>query len=125
MLFVGLVIGLVIGLFIGCVGPTPRRAEPLARRWTPYCCEGGSLEHPRGCVAELACTPTGLAIECRPDDGCEDGSAECHCCRARDSRACIPSSRSARRPSSPEPELEEVTDTAPTHRRGGKVWLPY
>jgi len=117
---------LSIGLFIGCAGPTPRRAEPLARRWTPYCCEGGSLEHPRGCVAELACAPTDLALECRPDDGCEEGTVQCHCCRARDERTCIPSSRSVRRPSPErEPVPDDLPDTAPTHRRGGTVWSPF
>ena len=127
LLLIGLLIGLFIGLFIGCSGTPARHAETPARRWTPYCCEGGSVEHPRGCVATLGCTPTDLAIECRPDDGCEDGGTQCHCCRARGSRACIPSSRTARRlpEPEPEPEREPEPDFAPTHRRSGTVWSPF
>ena len=104
----------ILWLFAGCSGPEPHRAVAgsPARRWTPYCCEGGSLEHPRGCTSELNCEAAALEIECRPDDGCETGSVHCHCCRARGTRTCVPSSRSARRPPTPEPEPADVHDAA-------------
>ena len=38
-------------LLLACAAPpsagTPRVSERVATRWTPYCCEGGTLEHPR------------------------------------------------------------------------------
>ncbi|MBV1862175.1 MAG: hypothetical protein KUG77_27400 [Nannocystaceae bacterium] len=108
----------------GCA-PTPASTPAVLTtrtRWTPYCCEAGDLEHPRGCIAQPStCDAVKLAIECRPDDACDGGALECHCCRAQGTRDCVPSGRSSR--NQPEPEPEPPPESQ--HRRSGTIWSPF
>ena len=103
---------------------------PIAeRRWTSYCCEGGTLENPRGCReldALVACRgDTALALECRDHQGCSSGSQGCFCCRELGATTCRPTYRSMKAsPMAPGAEPPPPPEPEP-RRPEGTVWSPF